>query len=99
MALIFRVDQSHQGTLVKRQRTHCPHAGWWCVLLLISAMAMGAEKRSDLVLNAQVKPHWMEGGKQFWYRRQATAASFEFMLVDAVAGMRTVAFEIGRAHV
>ena len=93
MALVIRIDQSHQGTLVKRQRTHGPHAGWWCVLLLVSAMAMGAEKHSDLVLNAQVKPHWMEGGKQFWYRRQATAASFEFMLVDAVAGTRAVAFD------
>jgi hypothetical protein len=92
MALVVRVDQSHQGTMMKQRRSFRLHGSWWCALLLISAMAMGADKQPDLVLNAQVKAHWMDGGQQFWYRRQATAASFEFMLVDAVAGTRTVAF-------
>jgi dipeptidyl-peptidase-4 len=44
------------------------------------------------IRNVIVSPHWIEGGRRFWYRRE-TANSPEWLVVDAASGSRRLAFD------
>ncbi len=46
------------------------------------------------VLRAQIEPHWLPGGKSFWYRTQRDAKTVEFVLIDAETGSRRTAPEL-----
>ena len=51
---------------------------------------------SDKVTKANVQPHWFAEGKRFWYRNDLGRGTHEFVLVDAVAGKRIIAFDHAR---
>ncbi len=52
------------------------------------------EKRTaGKVLNARVKPHWIDGGDRFWYRRDLAGGKKEYVLVDAVRGTRETGYK------
>ena len=50
---------------------------------------------SHLLLNVEVKPHWIEGSDRFWYRR-ASREGTEFILVDPANGTLGPAFDHAR---
>lgn len=49
--------------------------------------------RDHRVLNGSLDPHWFAEGKKFWYRRGLLGGKHEFIVVDAVAGTKTLAFD------
>lgn len=54
------------------------------------------QRTENKVFRDRVSPHWLPGGTAFWYRVQTGANAHEFILVDAVAGRRTPAFDHAR---
>ena len=50
-------------------------------------------RTANTEFRAEVKPNWLPGGTRFWYRVQTGAQQHEFVLVDAMAGKRTPAFD------
>lgn len=44
----------------------------------------------------RVEPHWLEGGRQFWYRNDLKGGGREFVFVDAEKGQRRAAFDHAR---
>lgn len=47
----------------------------------------------DKVFRDRVAPKWFDGNKRFWYRNDLAAKAREFVLVDAGAGRRELAFD------
>ena len=45
------------------------------------------------VFKARVEPHWSADGNRFWYRNDLADKAREFIVVDAIAGMRSPAFD------
>ena len=54
------------------------------------------ELTRDAVFRDDVKPTWLQDGERCWYRVRTSKDSFEFVLVDALAGSRTPAFDHAR---
>ena len=52
-----------------------------------------AKATENTVFRARVKPNWLPGGTNFWYRVQTGTESHEFWLVDAGHGERKPAFD------
>jgi dipeptidyl aminopeptidase/acylaminoacyl peptidase len=56
-----------------------------------------AERLSQLtngkVARARVNPRWVGGKERFWYRSDLAPNTWEFVLVDAAAGKRELAFD------
>ena len=50
-----------------------------------------AQRTEDKVFRAKVDPAWLPGGTSFWYRVRTAPAVDGFVVVDCVAGTRTVA--------
>jgi dipeptidyl aminopeptidase/acylaminoacyl peptidase len=50
-------------------------------------------RTANKVFRQNVKPHWLPGGKQFWYRNDLSADSREWIFVDAETGSRQAAFD------
>ena len=48
---------------------------------------------ANKVFRAEVKPTWLPGDTRFWYRVQTGATAYEYVMVDAAAGTRAVAFD------
>jgi dipeptidyl aminopeptidase/acylaminoacyl peptidase len=48
------------------------------------------------VFSAQVEAYWLAGNNRFWYRNDLAGGAREFVLVDAVQGLRQAAFDHGR---
>ena len=48
------------------------------------------------VFRARVAAHWFDDGKRFWYRNDLKEGTREFVLVDAAAGKRELAFDHAR---
>ncbi len=48
------------------------------------------------VFRARVKAHWFADNTRFWYRNDLPAGAREFIVVDAVAGARKLAFDHSR---
>jgi|GEM_PF-243496 len=48
------------------------------------------------VLRARIVPRWSADGSRFWYRSDLAGAAREFILVDAVQGLRQPAFDHAR---
>jgi len=48
---------------------------------------------SGKVFGDRVDPHWLTGGRRFWYRVTIAADEHEFILVDAERGDRRAAFD------
>ena len=46
-----------------------------------------------MVFRANVSPHWLDGGKRFWYRLETAPGKFETTLVDARTGKKTSPFD------
>lgn len=63
----------------------------WILLIAIVfpvfALAQGA------VYKATIKPHWFAENTKFWYRNDLSEGHREFIVVDAVKGRRTQAFD------
>lgn len=53
------------------------------------ALTLG-QRTENKVFRAQVKPIWLPGGTSFWYRVKTGPETEEFVIVDCVAGTRTV---------
>ncbi len=49
--------------------------------------------QSSGVYKASIEPHWSADGTHFWYRNDLRAGAREFVLVDAVEGVRKPAFD------
>jgi len=45
------------------------------------------------VFNASLDPHWFDGSRRFWYRRDGPGGRLAFILVDAERGIRQAAFD------
>ncbi len=50
----------------------------------------------DKVFKSAVRPRWLTGHQRFWYRNDLGQGAREFVLVDAVAGQRRIAFDHSR---
>ena len=48
------------------------------------------------VFKAEVRPHWFAENTRFWYRNDLAAGAKEFIVVDAVKGIRQSAFDHAR---
>jgi dipeptidyl aminopeptidase/acylaminoacyl peptidase len=48
------------------------------------------------VYQAQLTPHWSPDGTYFWYRKESPGDRREFILIDAVKGIREPAFDHAR---
>ena len=55
-----------------------------------------AKLTRDTVFRDSVRPHWLAGDSQFWYRLSTGSDTFEFVLVDAEKGARRPAFDHAR---
>ena len=51
------------------------------------------ETTANKVYKDRVTPHWLEGNTRFWYRNDLAEGARAFVLVDALAGTRTEAFD------
>ena len=47
----------------------------------------------NTVFRKEVKPHWEIDGNRFWYKVTTGPGTHEFVLVDAIAGGRSMAFD------
>lgn len=64
------------------------------ILLAISSlMSDSAQGQSGRVYKDKVTPHWSEDGDRFWYRNDLANRQREFVVVDAVSGIRKPAFD------
>ncbi len=75
-------------------------------ILIISISHLTAQERKEVfqhaaslrsltankVYRADVKPNWLPDGNHFWYKVKTGADSYEFVIVDAVEGKRSLAF-------
>ena len=52
-----------------------------------------SETISNKVFKDRVNPHWFGDNTRFWYRNDLSKDKREFILVDAVKGTRTLAFD------
>jgi dipeptidyl-peptidase-4 len=48
------------------------------------------------VLRSRIEPHWFGDNDAFWYRNDLSEGRREFVLVDALAGKRELAFDHGQ---
>jgi dipeptidyl aminopeptidase/acylaminoacyl peptidase len=75
-----------------------------CTIVTAPAWAQGTaadyERSTSLfrrmqnkVFPGRVTPHWLAGGKRFWYRNDLQDGKRDFVLVDAEAGKREPAFD------
>jgi len=51
---------------------------------------------SNTVFKTRITPHWIDGGKRFWYRNDLRDGKREFVLVDPDKASRTPAFDHGK---
>ncbi len=54
------------------------------------------ETIANKVFQDRVRPHWLEGNTRFWYRNDLAEGKREYILVDAEAGTRGLAFDHDR---
>ncbi|MDB5345323.1 MAG: dipeptidyl aminopeptidase/acylaminoacyl peptidase [Schlesneria sp.] len=78
-----------------------------CLIITLSATGLAQGTRSDYersaklseqtrnkVAHAKVEPHWFgTDNNHFWYRRELTAKTHEFVVIDAAQGSRQPAFD------
>ena len=66
------------------------------MLMAVGLVALAAADRPTQhlpVFNEHLEVHWLADGTHAWYRRQTAVRQHEFMLIDAVAGTRALAFD------
>lgn len=51
------------------------------------------KRTQNTVFKAGVKAHWFAGNTRFWYRNDLADGAREFVVVDAVRGQKTAAFD------
>jgi dipeptidyl aminopeptidase/acylaminoacyl peptidase len=56
----------------------------------------GRSRESGGVYKARIAPHWSRDNSHFWYRNDLRGGAREFVLVDAAAGTRRLAFDHAR---
>ena len=56
---------------------------------------MQAHQPNGMFRNLDIHPRWIEGHDSFWYKRE-TEGGYEFVLVDAAKGSRSLAFNHGK---
>ena len=54
------------------------------------------QKSANTVFKTSVRTHWFDNNNRFWYRNSLAGGASEFVLVDAQAGVRQVAFQHDR---
>lgn len=67
-----------------------------CLFAQESVPAPQQRSRGDAqrqVTNTRISPTWFDEGTKFWYRSELSGGKREFVLVDAVAGERRLAFD------
>ena len=62
-------------------------------ILFFSSAIADAQAR---VYRDRVQPQWFSNGERFWYRVDLKDKGRTFVVVDAIAGTRTAAFEFER---
>jgi dipeptidyl aminopeptidase/acylaminoacyl peptidase len=65
----------------------------FCVSPAIRAAQGGEDEAGPRIYRDRVDPHWFDGNRKFWYRVQTGREQFEYILVDAGAGVRERAFD------
>jgi dipeptidyl aminopeptidase/acylaminoacyl peptidase len=55
------------------------------------------ERAAGKVFKSGVAPHWFEGNTRFWYRNDTRGGGREFIVVDAIKGLRKRAFDHEKA--
>ncbi len=86
--------------MLHKQRVHAA-VGWAVLLgalLGISLRPAAAQQRArggdaGGVLKQRIEPNWFDGDSKFWYRNNLENGAREFVLVDAVGGKRSAAFD------
>jgi len=89
-----------------------PQASLRAALAALAALAAGAaaqgaradydraaalrERFSGKVFRESVRPRWLPGGNEFWYRAATGPGTHEFVFVDALKGIRRPAFDHAR---
>ena len=53
----------------------------------------GARRAPGLVFKDEILPHWFDDNRRFWYRNDLAAGAREFIVVDAIKGIREAAFD------
>jgi dipeptidyl-peptidase 4 len=51
------------------------------------------EKYRNRVFRSNIDPRWIEGSPRAWYKVEVAAGEFEFVVVNAAKGTRTLAFD------
>ena len=68
-----------------------------CAVASLNALAQprgeNREGSGRLVFRDRVVPHWFANGSKFWYRIDLSDGKREFVLVDALQGTRSAAFD------
>lgn len=73
----------------------------WLLIVVIFAASLWqanshAQNRQPRVYKSSVTPNWSGDNTHFWYRNDLAGGTREFILVDAVKGVRKTAFDHGR---
>lgn len=61
--------------------------------LATSPQQRGPRTAAQPVLKGRIDPHWFSNGNRFWYRNELGDSAREFIVVDALAGTRSAAFD------
>ena len=72
---------------------------WWVVLGIGLVLADGSRCQAQnrpRVYRDRVEPHWFAGGDRFWYVNRLSGGRVEYVLVDAVQGVREPLFAPGK---
>jgi dipeptidyl aminopeptidase/acylaminoacyl peptidase len=67
------------------------------ILPLAAALAVATAAATPPVYRAQILPRWSADNTRFWYRNDGADGTREFVVVDAVRGVREPAFDHARA--
>jgi dipeptidyl aminopeptidase/acylaminoacyl peptidase len=84
-----------------------PALAFIAVLLPIATFGQGTQSDYDRAKNlgksvsrkvfrANIEPQWLPDGGRFWYRNEFPDGTKEFILVDALKGIRNVVFDHGK---
>lgn len=87
-----------RASLTKAPLTRETQSTWKFYPALHEKQTVENKNSSDSIENPrayriQLKPNWFDGGNKMWYRIDTGRNEFEFVLVDAVKGKRTPAFD------
>jgi len=83
--------------MLKLQNRMCPGNRQLLTLSVLAVIFLAqdcqAQNRRPRVYKAGINPTWFAANTRFWYRNELEAGRHEFILVDAIRGIRRPAFD------